>query len=584
MARRVNPLLTDALRYANRDWPVHPLDGKRAIIKGWPEIATTDEGQLRSWWTDYPDANIGVIGGLRSGIFVIDFDGVLGRETLRALEETLGPLPPTLVAETPHGFHLYFRHPEVTLGNTVCKLGPGVDTRGEGGYVVAPRSVVDGRSYRWNTEIDPAQLPDAWVEALLRPKSHEIVSEIHEGQRDNELFKIAASLRGRGVSRDAAVETLRDLNKALCTPPLADRQVLKIVRSVWERYDPNGGELDLVLASDVAPEAVEALWPGRFFLKKINLLAGLPGLGKTTITLDIIARTTVGAEWPDGSGKAPKGDVVLMTTEDDIADTIRPRLEVMGADLTKVHVVRGVREEGRVKLFSLARHLGLLDATLERIGKSVRCVVLDPITGYFGGTDTHKTADVREVLAMIKPIAENRHAAFIAITHPNKSSNSAAAYRITGSLAFTAGARTVWLVGRDDKNPENLILAQLKNNLGPDPGALAYQVVGLNHAATKSMVAAIKWLGFTEAHIESLLDGSSSRRRGVEERTEITAEWLREVLAEGPVEVTRVNELARDKGFSDRALRRAREVLKVTTKPGRKGGPWVWSLPLEDET
>ena len=139
----MNELREAALKYAQEfGWRILPVDGKKPLIKSWPEAATTNPEEIKAWWHEWPEANVGVLTG--EGLFVIDVDGKEGEASLGLL----GPLPPTLECRTARGRHLYF------LGdgpNTTGKLGPGLDTRGKGGFVVAPPSVhkETGVIYRW---------------------------------------------------------------------------------------------------------------------------------------------------------------------------------------------------------------------------------------------------------------------------------------------------------------------------------------------------------------------------------------------------------------------------------------------------
>ena len=144
-------LLDAALRYAEHGWPVHPCGANKVpLVKDWPNAASTDEKQIREWWSKYPNAMIGVVTGPRSGLFVIDVDvkgGAPGLKSLAALEKECGKLPDTLSQTTPSGgIHFLFEYPkDVKLGNSIGKLGKGIDTRGEGGYII----VAPSTGYRW---------------------------------------------------------------------------------------------------------------------------------------------------------------------------------------------------------------------------------------------------------------------------------------------------------------------------------------------------------------------------------------------------------------------------------------------------
>jgi hypothetical protein len=241
--------------------------------------------------------------------------------------------------------------------------------------------------------------------------------------RNVDLTSVAGWLRFKGCTPAQIQGALDGLNETLPNP-LKASEIRAISHSVG-KYLPDQALTKLVIKplSDIPVEQLQPLWPGRFWLGKISIVAGLMGLGKSTLLFDVAARVTTGADWPDGSGKAPLGDVVILSTEDDAADTIRPRMEVMGADVSRVHIICGVEEtdtktkRGGRRLFSLRQHLDLLDQKLAGLD-DVKLVIIDPITGVFQGADTHKTADVREVLAMVSAVVERHHAAFVAISHP----------------------------------------------------------------------------------------------------------------------------------------------------------------------
>lgn len=163
-----------AHRYAARGVPVFPClpDGKRPLTRHGLHDASTDRDVIASWARAWPGANLAIVTGHWSGLYVIDVDrkagGPDGMATLETLEGTLGTLPTTLTSFTPGGGeHRYFRLPvDLILRNTNSKLGPGVDTRGEGGYALVAPSVIDGRAYRWVVRTPPVELPARWIEVL----------------------------------------------------------------------------------------------------------------------------------------------------------------------------------------------------------------------------------------------------------------------------------------------------------------------------------------------------------------------------------------------------------------------------------
>jgi hypothetical protein len=147
----ISRLLAAALKYAAHGWPVLPCGSdKKPLIKDWPNAASTDEKQIREWWSTYPTAMIGVVTGPRSGLFAIDVDvkySAPGLSSLAALEREHGKLPDTLSQTTPSGgIHFLFEYPkDIKLGNSIGKLSKGIDTRGKGGYII----VAPSPGYRW---------------------------------------------------------------------------------------------------------------------------------------------------------------------------------------------------------------------------------------------------------------------------------------------------------------------------------------------------------------------------------------------------------------------------------------------------
>jgi hypothetical protein len=155
-----------ALAYADRGWPVFPLKPGQKVpaVQHGVKDATTDRAQVQSWWDRMPDANIGMACGVRSGLWVLDVDGAEGEESLLAFGHGF---PATLTQYTPSGgLHFVFLHMD-GLGNTAGSIGPKLDSRGDGGYIVVAPSVVNGREYRWAGKCEPAPIP-GWLLTMVR--------------------------------------------------------------------------------------------------------------------------------------------------------------------------------------------------------------------------------------------------------------------------------------------------------------------------------------------------------------------------------------------------------------------------------
>jgi RecA-family ATPase len=168
--------------------------------------------------------------------------------------------------------------------------------------------------------------------------------------------------------------------------------------------------------SEVQPELVEWLWPGRLPLGKLAVLDGDPGLGKSVITLDLAARVSAGLEFPD-SGRCGPAGVVLLSAEDGLADTIRPRLDAAGADTERVVALSTVAEaKGGERVMSLTKDLSVIERAIERVGAAL--VVVDPLMAFLSEkTDAHKDQDIRRALAPLSVLAERARASVLIVRH-----------------------------------------------------------------------------------------------------------------------------------------------------------------------
>ncbi len=334
----------------------------------------------------------------------------------------------------------------------------------------------------------------------------------------------------------------------------------------------------LTCMASVQPQSINWLWPQRIARGKITLLCGDPGLGKSFITVDLTARVSTGASWPDdqhGLGEIA-GDVILMNAEDDMADTIRPRLDAAGADVSRVHCLEGVRwknNEGeiRVKSITLA-DVANIETALQR-AKNPMLVCIDPISAYLGEKDSHKNAEIRGLLAPLAALASKYRVAVVVVTHLSKSGAGRAMYRAMGSLAFIAAARAAWLVAKDQENPARRFFLPFKNNIGNDQTGLAYAIVD----------GRIVWepdpINTTADEAISCDGGEETGRRAPVRDS--AAEWLKNILAGGPMTCADVTEAAKHSMISAATLRMAREQLGIVPYRGRGSikEPWYWVLP-----
>jgi hypothetical protein len=340
--------------------------------------------------------------------------------------------------------------------------------------------------------------------------------------------------------------------------------------------------------ADIAAQPVRWLWRKRIARGKVTMLAGHPGLGKSQIALDFAATVTTAGTWPDDAC-AERGSVIILSAEDDPADTIRPRLEAAGADLKRCHIIEAAQDaEGgnkpKRRTFSLVKDIPRLDAELRRIG-DVALIIIDPISAYLDQVDSHHNAEVRAVLAPLAELAGRRSIAIVAISHLRKSLAGDAVLQVTGSLAFAAAARAVYIIARDPDDPAHRLFLPAKNNLGDDRTGHAYRVepVSLPNGISTCRIA-WKPEPITMTADEALAPrdrGTANGGRGRAPKHNAAKQWLAGVLAAGPVPVATLRADAEGAGYSWSTIRRAQDALGVTAEKAQFEGGWVWRLPKD---
>lgn len=355
------------------------------------------------------------------------------------------------------------------------------------------------------------------------------------------------------------------------------RRMLETAKSVIANGDPAKPHLILQLLTEVTREQLDWLWPGRIPLGKLTLLAGDPGLGKSFVTLDIAARVSRGERWPDNPlQRQPPGKVILMNCEDDLGDTIAPRLDKANADSSKIIALQGVSLLGKRRLISLEADIPRFEEILTN-HTDVRLIVIDPIAGFLGKVDSHNNSEVRGLLAPLADLASRFHVAILTVTHLAKTGGTKAVYRAMGSLAFAAAARAVWAITKDPDNPERRLFLPAKLNLARDPDGLAYRIDD----------GRVAWeFNPVKMHADDAFAAETANQkptqRGSERREAIA--WLREHIGDQTLSAKDVIEAGEQVGFTDRTLRRAYKAIGIPARKESFDGPWLWRLtPASDQ-
>jgi hypothetical protein len=338
--------------------------------------------------------------------------------------------------------------------------------------------------------------------------------------------------------------------------------------------------LVLTALAGVKPKPVRWLWQDRIPLGVPSLLAGKPKLGKSTLAYDLAAKVTTGKL--DGALQGEPANVLVVTFEDLVAETVVPRLMAAGADLARVQTIE-VEHDGERDLVSLPEDVPQIE---EAACDNTRLLVVDPLMAALtGGTDAHRDNQVRRVLAPLAKLAERNDLAVLTIMHLNKGQGADLIGRIGGSVAFTGAARSLLVFGADPQDPDGedgtgRVLAQ-RGNLARRAASLAYRIEGrvIDGSEGPIETSRLVCLGESEARADELLAAVSTS----EERTERdeATEFLRAELEGGPRSAKDVKVAARDAGISDATLRRAKTQLGVSSERvgGAAGaGHWEWSL------
>ncbi|MGV8842673.1 MAG: AAA family ATPase [Pseudomonas sp.] len=339
-----------------------------------------------------------------------------------------------------------------------------------------------------------------------------------------------------------------------------------------------GWMVELTAAVDIPVEKIQWIWPGWLPRAKLSILAGAGGCGKTTLAISLAATLSRGGDWPDGSKGETAGNVVIWSGEDGIADTIIPRLTAADADLNRVHVIEGLRDQaGSRRQFDPANNFSLLNEAVARID-GVSLLIFDPLINLIRG-DMHRANEVRQGLQMVVDFAERHCCAVLGISHLSKgASQSSTADRVIGSQAFSALARTVLVAGKA-QNSEARVLVRAKSNVSIDIGGIEYFVEPIV-IDERLETTCIRWGGAVEGSAETIL--ADIERTGGARPASATQEacsFLEATLQAGPVAITALQSLAEETCISWASVRRAQKQLGIRScKMGMQGG-WVWELP-----
>ena len=314
-------------------------------------------------------------------------------------------------------------------------------------------------------------------------------------------------------------------------------------------------ELKMIRMSEVQSQEIEWLWYPFIPYGKLTIIQGDPGDGKTTMVLNLAAKLSKGEALDENMKVTEPVNVIYQTSEDGLADTVKPRLELAGTDCERIIVI----DESD-------KSLSMVDERLEEaiVRTGARLLILDPIQAYLGGgMDMNRANEARDMTKKLGALAEKTKCAIILIGHMNKASGNKAAYRGMGSIDFFAVARSVLLVGRVEGESNTRAVVQIKNNLAAfgHPKAFALSEDGF------------KWLGDYEITVDEVLGGITPKANKMEQAKQMLRELAETQSAVLSNEIfDRANEL----GISKRTLENAKKELGVQTR--KINNAWYWEL------
>ncbi|MFI3250803.1 MAG: AAA family ATPase [Eubacteriales bacterium] len=332
--------------------------------------------------------------------------------------------------------------------------------------------------------------------------------------------------------------------------------IIPEINPIDKGLEEKNSTVSMICLSDVQAEEVRWLWHPYIPFGKLTIMQGDPGEGKTFLILGITSYLTQGKALYNATANEPIS-VIYQTAEDGLADTIKPRLEELGADCRRVFVI----DEGD----------DYLSFTDQRIRTAItennaKLLILDPLQAFLGsGVDMNRANEVRPVFKKIGKVAEETGCAIVMIGHMNKSGGKST-YRSIGSMDIVASVRSVLIVGRDPDNPESRIIAHSKSNLAPLGTSLRFSICDGLVFDGESPLTADQLIGFS---------GSS---RNVKEEAKVL---LKQILMIAPVEANSVYLQGKEANISKRTIDTAKKELGIISN--KVADKWLWSLPTSRE-
>lgn len=515
----MNAFVDYALEYASRGWSVIPLapKNKTCILNTWKPYQETiaTEEEIRAWWKINPNANVAIVTGKVSGIFALDIDGEEGKAAISGR-----PMPVTPATRTGKGFHYIYKLPkDIEIRNSARKIGPGLDIRGEGGYIVAPPSIhSSGSTYEWLVQDYPAEAPEWLLKAILgggedesTPKSSgwviQALKGVPAGQRDQTFVQLTGHWTRLGVPIEEQIELLKMQNERN-VPPEPEKDFEALVKRIYANHKDKN-KVTVVpqeWTSTASNILMQPPQPTRWLIEDLwteescGFIGGEPKTGKTWTGFEM-AISIVSDSLVFGHFKVHKPGPVLYVAEEGNEEQIRSRLH-------KITAAKCVQAE-YLDNFHLAIQKNVMvdikewQAALFDFCSRVqpRAVFLDPLVRIHSSGE-NQAEDMREVLQFLRSIQVNFHCSVIVIHHqrkPSKDDSSRTGQRLRGTgdlyawldsaiyLTKKLGEETVIGVEVEHRNAGEIQPFTLDQNIGEDEANIIYKESSLESVKALEM-------------------------------------------------------------------------------------------------
>jgi len=319
----------------------------------------------------------------------------------------------------------------------------------------------------------------------------------------------------------------------------------------------------IITMDQIKAEKVDWLWTNRIPMGRLTLIDGDPAAGKSWLSLAVASEVSRGEALPFGRNPAGPANVLLMSCEDGYSDTVRPRLDQLGADVSRI----AIPNPGR-GLSTAMLNASFIEQAVKQLGPAL--VIIDPIIAFAGRKNTTQSDDVRQLLSPLMGLSERHAFACLIIRHFTKQVDVRAMYRGGGAVDFMAACRSAFIIVESEEEPGTRVMAQVKNSLGPKSPSLSFRIDS----------DGFHWGSEVDIDAEGLLaahrTGSRDKEKG---QLELAKRFLEETLSAGSSPSNKVKAKAQEAGISNATLWRAKDLLEIKASKERGTGEWWWRLP-----